>query len=404
MPEDYVVESYPSAVIQAEKAAPPGTPASTCVVCKGRLFCGMQHCPVLSSVQATYRDLQPCGDETEALALDVTLGADTFPHGPMGLSIGERSLDGVADRTQAFGIIGRWYYAFGGTGKSVAHVLQELALSDRPTAVEVSWSEPPRGTIQFSASEPPRGREGTVSSIELLEDAHVPREVPPLLGGEQSAEHAILDGYEKGLSPEYLARLHALGMFGSPPWQMPTRWALSTVYNACSRRAIQQCKEYDIIGEPRLYASDGMGDRIAVLLLPRPWEFELVEVWQPDTLWTLGERCPVVVNEHETYRGVSDQALREGGSYFSSRMGVADILLKEHMQAAALVLRAPQPQGSVPLGSAVLARCIRDARPSGTFGTEDEAVRAACEAIGVQTDLVLRQSMTMQQDTLSRWF
>ncbi len=404
MPEDFLLESYPSAVVQAENAAPQGTPASKCVVCKGRLFCGIQRCPILYSVQATYRDMPPCEKETHALALDVTLGAGTFPHDPIGLTVGQRPLDDAADRTDAFGIIGQWYYATSGSDGAHDLALQDLALSDTPVDVSITWNDLPRGGVRFSASEPPQGKQGTIGRLEAAGRPHVPKCVPELLGGDQPAEQAIGEGYEKGLSPEYLSRLHALGMFGSPPWQIPSRWAMSTVYNVCSKKAIERCKGYATIGEPRLYTAEGMGDRIAVVLLPRPWEFELVEVWHPNTLWTIGERTPIIVNEHETHRGVSDQALREGGSYFASRMGVVALLGKERRQAAALVLRAPHPQGSVPLGSAVIARAVEHSTPAGTFGTEDEAVQAACAFIGIDAGAVLRQSMTMQQDTLSRWF
>ncbi len=404
MPEDFLLESYPSAVVQAENAAPQGTPASKCVVCKGRLFCGMQRCPILSSVQATYRDMPPCETKTDALALDVTLGAETFPHDPIGLTVGQRPLGDATDRTDAFGIIGQWYYATSGSDGAHDLALQDLALSDTPVAVSIAWADRPQGGVRFSASESPQGRQGTIRRLEVIGRPHVPKCVPGLLGGDQTAEQAITEGYGKGLSPEYLSRLHALGMFGSPPWQIPSRWAMSTVYNICSKTAIQQCKGYATIGESRLYTAEGMGDRIAVVLLPRPWEFELVEVWHPNTLWTLGEREAIIVNEHETHRGVSDQALREGGSYFASRMGVAKLLEKEQRQAAALVLRAPHPQGSVPLGSAVIARAVEHSSLAESFGTEDEAVQAACAYIGIDAGAVLRQSMTMQQDTLSRWF
>ncbi len=404
MPEDFLLESYPSAVVQAKNAAPQGTPASRCVVCKGRLFCGMQSCPILSSVQATYRDMPPCERETDAMALDVTLGAETFPHDPAGLTIGMRPLSEARDRADAFGIIKQWYYATSGSDGAHDLELQGLALSDTPVEVAVSWKDRPHGGLRFSASEPPRGRHGTIGRLEVIGRPHVPGCVPALLGRDQPAEQAIVEGYDKGLSPEYLSRLHALGMFGSPPWQIPSRWAMSAAYNVCSKRAIQRCKEYSVIGESQLYTAEGMGDRIAIVLLPRPWEFELVEVWHPNTLWTLGERKAILVNEHETHRGVSDQALREGGSYFASRMSVVTLLDKEKRQAAALILRAPHPQGSVPLGSEVLARTMETAARAGSFGTEDEAVQAACAHVGIDAGAVLRHSMTMQQDTLSRWF
>lgn len=404
MPADYVIESNGTAIVHAGGRAPPGTAAATCVVCKGRRFCGQQQCPILSSLSVTFRNRPSFSHETVTRALDIHLGTAGFPQEPAGVVLGEQGLGGSATRDEAFARLRTSGYATAGTRGAGSLALNDLALSDRPVSVRITWETGPADTAAFSAASAPRMHPGTYAKIEIEGPVHVPAAVKPLLGREESPEPVIAEGRAAGLDPDYLSRLHALGMFGAPPWQIPTRWAQATVYDICSRAALHHIKGWDVLGEPALYVADALGDPFFILLLSRPWEFELIETWAPNTVWTLGERDAITVHEHETYRGASDLALREGGSYFSTRLGITELLEREHRQAAALVVRASQPGASTPLGSSAIYRAVAGARRIGTYATEDDALEALASAAGLGVRSLGATSMILQQGRLTAWF
>jgi len=167
---------------------------------------------------------------------------------------------------------------------------------------------------------------------------------------------------------------------------------------------MRRIKRYPLIEEAEVVATKWLGMNIAFVLMPRPWEFELIEVLPPTYIWALGAEETISVHEHETYRGASDQALRGSGPYYACRLAAAEILHARGRQAAVMALEVPDEGTCLPMGAKSMRQGLKTVSSQGTFRQDSDAIGHACELTGVDAPLVYAHSMTATQDTLARWF
>jgi len=104
------------------------------------------------------------------------------------------------------------------------------------------------------------------------------------------------------------------------------------------------------------------------VMIPRPWRYELIEAWYPNTLWNPLGRDIVMFGDHEGFDGRTTYA-SIGGCYYAARLAVGEALNRERRQAATVILRETHPGYIMPVGVWNVREHVREAlrRPPQRF-------------------------------------
>jgi hypothetical protein len=141
-------------------------------------------------------------------------------------------------------------------------------------------------------------------------------------------------------------------------------------------------------------------------MMPGAWEFELLEAWSPNTLWTAGNARPVIQAEYEGYSGRTKYAEKEGGGYYAVRIGVVEKLHQMRRQARVIVLREIYEGYSVPVGVWEVRENVRHAleKKPERFGNLSEALSAMQMRLRIQVSEYARISETLKQRKIVDYF
>src|SRR2546427_9600550 len=137
------------------------------------------------------------------------------------------------------------------------------------------------------------------------------------------AREAVIDLYERRTPVSKIQRAFSVGSFGIEKNRrfVPTRWSITAVDDTIGKELRERVKTYPLINEVRVYESVGFDDRFLVVFLPRPWRYELIEAWYPNTLWNPLGREIVMFGDHEGVEGRSEDASIGGGCYAARPAG-----------------------------------------------------------------------------------
>jgi hypothetical protein len=121
-----------------------------------------------------------------------------------------------------------------------------------------------------------------------------------------------------------------------------------------------------------LYSAKDLGNHFEILLLPRVYGFELIEIWMPGSAWApqgwMG-------SDREEMRGKRDYSPLAGG-YYAARLAALEHLSRIGRQAAVLAVREISEAYWAPLGVWVVREVARKAMAASPrrFGSLVEAV------------------------------
>jgi hypothetical protein len=375
-----------------------GIPHSKCALCKGRFYCGHVPCPLLSSIRIDFNTPPVFSSRVEDGVRDIII--DQLD--PEALSVVVGPCEVVGDREERFEQLRRSVTATMERERIDPGLLRSIALSiDTPRVALDIDHHSFRDDPVFTAVDEPRPNPCEPHALACEEQTLQSTWRPD---ADEPAPQALANAYLKGVDPEHLCNRYALGLLADGQPMMPTPWAWTTIYDICSSELMRRIKRYPLIEEAEVVATKWLGTNIAFVLMPRPWEFELIEVLPPTYIWALGAEETISVHEHETYRGASDQALRGSGPYYACRLAATEILHARARQAAVMALEVPDEGICLPMGAKSIRQGLKTASSQGTFGQDGDAIGHACELTGVNAPLVYAHSMTATQDTLARWF
>jgi len=286
--------------------------------------------------------------------------------------------------------------------------LQELSMAARPVETELTLSKAPRRMLALSEDTQPFGPSAPmekfstsgVSVDQKIEKAYYDRDL--------LASDAIFSLYSDGILVTRLQRALSIGMLGEGARRrfVPTRWSITAVDSGISQRLIEQVKDYPTIDEYRVYSYSVYDNQYVAILVPEPWRFEWIEAWFPNTTWNQFTTEPYMIGDYEEYFGRKTYA-KVGGCYYSTRLAVAEELVREKKQAAAIVLRETYPGYLMPLGVWNVRESIRmlmKQRPQ-TFDTFNGALRAALGKMKIdqkkwqETSVLISRELTQSKIT-----
>jgi hypothetical protein len=265
--------------------------------------------------------------------------------------------------------------------KMVAGSLQEIALSSRPLDVDVAFERPVAFALDFDGTVAPVGFTGAVKRMDLIGSASVGRAVDRITSDTDiGATDAAVALNRDGIDVYQITKLMTAGLLGRRRTFVPTRWAITAVDDTLSAGMKNAIARYPPVEEIRVFSGEVYGNRIAVILFPGDWKYEMIEIWGKRTLWAGDEEMIVQDREGMKKKGYSPIT----GAYYAARLAVSEYLESIRRSARVLVVRSVSSEYWAPLGVWVVREAARKAMatPAVPAASVSDAVACATAVIG----------------------
>ncbi|HSD58704.1 MAG TPA: Nre family DNA repair protein [Methanotrichaceae archaeon] len=340
-----------------------------CVTCKGRGLCGRPVCPILRRLEEISA-LPKIGKRMEGISPpEVFVGRQGYPMvraGPMlpasetvaqpslGMDIGEI----IALRSSLVRSEARMGVKEASIPGRLLESCQQMAMSSAPVGAEVAFFKPPKGKLQFDGVLSPSGPSAEMKGMEITTNPLIPRKVDQVVADKDVlAADAVGELYSSGIDTGHISRLLSLGLLGKRRKLVPTRWSITASDDMAGKALKDKVVDRPIISDFQLYSGEDLGNHFEILLLPRAYSFELIEIWMSGSLWA-----------PDGWIGSDGEGLRDrkeysslAGGYYAARLAVLEHLARQGRQASALAVREISEDYWAPLGVWVVRDVARKA-------------------------------------------
>jgi hypothetical protein len=250
---------------------------------------------------------------------------------------------------------------------------QQLALSSAPVGTEVTFHKPPQARMHFDGVLSPSGPQGQLKEMEITTNPLVPRKVDEVVTDRTTvAAESAGELYSSGIDLGHISRLLSFGLLGKKRKLVPTRWSITASDDMVGKMLAERIADDPTLNDFYLYSAKDLGNHFEILLLPRVYGFELIEIWMPGSAWApqgwMG-------SDREEMRGKRDYSPLAGG-YYAARLAALEHLSRIGRQAAVLAVREISEAYWAPLGVWVVREVARKAMAASPrrFGSLVEAV------------------------------
>jgi hypothetical protein len=372
--------------------------SSLCVKCKGKGLCGRPFCPILEKFRSVESSFSGITGETSIFGASppaVFVGRHNYPEvraGPMippQLGGDEASLLEDPKALLKMGIqdiiSSRSRLVRASTGVNVRNARntdnplieksQELALSRKPVDTEAWFSKPIRNKLKFDNVLTPMGPSGELKDFDITENPKVPRKVDSLVYDTDAlAKDAISELWGSNIPAEHITRLLSIGLLGQERRLVPTRWSITAVDDMVGKQLLMKIRDYPQVSDVYVFSGGAFGNHFEIMMIPRSFTFELIEVWMPQAVWTGGTTW--IESDSEDLSGKKGYSNLAGG-YYAARLAALEHMNSIRRQASVFMVREIRPEYWAPLGVWVVreaARAALEAQPQ-VFGSVEEALR-----------------------------
>ena len=292
-------------------------------------------------------------------------------------------------------------------------VQREVAIADRPVDVEVGLDGPLDVDLDVTLEDisTPTGPRAQAKSAELTENPHVPRAVEKTLSDDDwRAEGAMNYLYNRGFDVYDINTILSAGALGRTRQRklVPTRWSITAVDDTVGEFLRGSIRNAPSVDETRVWYNEYLGNHFWVVVSPGDWEFELVEMKAPGSIWNWKDGDYLVGSDYESYEGRTSYVEETAGAYYASRLGVLEHLADEGRQAKVLVLRQVTEDYWGPVGVWQIRESVRNAFSEGGPGvaeTFNDAVTEIVPRLPVSMNRLRRTSEMAAglQSSLADW-
>ncbi|MFC5970649.1 DNA repair protein NreA [Halomarina salina] len=292
-------------------------------------------------------------------------------------------------------------------------VQREVAIADRPVDVEVGLDGPVDIDLDVTLEDisTPTGPRATAKSAELTENPHVPRAVEKTLSDDDwRAEGAMNYLYNRGFDVYDINTILSAGALGETRQRklVPTRWSITAVDDTVGKFLRGSIRNAPSVDETKVWYNEYLGNHFWVILSPGDWEFELVEMKAPGSIWNWKDGDYLVGSDYENNQGRSAYVEETAGAYYASRLGALEYLADEGRQAKVLVLRHVSEDYWGPVGVWQIRESVRNAFSEGEPGvaeTFSDAVTEIAPRLPISMDRLRRTSEMAAglQSSLDDW-
>lgn len=271
---------------------------------------------------------------------------------------------------------------------------QELALSKKPVDTEAWFNKPITNKLKFDNVLTPMGPSGDLKKFDIAENPTVPKKVDYLVYDEDAlAKDVVSELWDGNIPADHISRLLSIGLLGQERKLVPTRWSITAVDDMVGKDLLKEIRDYPQLSEVTVLSGGVFGNHFEIILIPRMFSFELIEVWMPRTVWSGGSTW--IEADHEDFGGKSKYSNLAGG-YYAARLGALEYLRSIRRQATIFMVREIRPEYWAPLGVWVVREGVREA-----FNREPEKFESVDRALAdISTRLKTPSSEWMQKAAL----
>jgi len=223
-------------------------------------------------------------------------------------------------------------------GGKFLSVLQEIAMTQKSVSTEFKLKKPVRKNDERENRVPLIANAGEVERVRLQENVKVEKKVDYLVNdSDVKSRIALLELEKSGIGSSALIKLLSAGLLGMRKNRklVPTRWSISCVDSTLSENKLEKIKGFSQIDEYLVFSSSYLGNYYEIILLPRYWSFEVVEI----SMKNFG-----VWQDYESIFRRKSYADSVTGAYYVNRLAVTEYLEKIKKQASVLVFREIRPE------------------------------------------------------------
>lgn len=389
-------------------------PADLCVVCKGtKKLCGNSFCPILQRINAQTGFNDKIKDYVFGPSKEVFIGSYDYPYvsyGPLATVEGDptgirelygRPYDEIIDIRTAM-VRGRRYAT---KSKRIKKEMQEVALSLRPTDIEMKFTRKPSMKVQFSSLIQPMGPSAPIHTFRQAENPKIPKRVDRVMDENLFASDAIAELTHHGFDNYYLTNIFSTGALGKEENRriVPTRWSITAMDDIVGKQRMERIRNFDKqVNDYLVFEHKDYDNHYTILMMPGNWEFENFESWSPKSIWAMGSKHTVTTEEYEPFNGRTKYADSQVGGYYASRYSIVEYLEKIRRQARAVVFREIGEGYMVPLGVFQVREGVASAlrKPPKIFSTLAETYLYLLNTLDIPLSRYRRMSMVLQQSRL----
>lgn len=246
-------------------------------------------------------------------------------------------------------------------------VTQELALSSTPVDTEVRLLKAPSQAWRPRLGDitAPMGPSVEPERVRLAGSPKVNPVVERLQRDTDArAGIAMSEMYRGGVDAYQIEKLLSVGLLGVQRDRrlVPTRWAITATDDQLGKHLIPKVQGLPVLDAVHVHEGTTHGNRFLVMLLPRPWSYDMIETWFEGAMWSLG--TSPFIEDHEGPKGRTSYASNITGAYYAARLSVLEHLVGIRRQAAPFVYREITPDYWAPLGVWVIREGVKRALAS----------------------------------------
>ena len=256
--------------------------------------------------------------------------------------------------------------------------LQEVAMATKPIDSDIDFLKMITHTTSIDGESAPFGPIGEIKNAKFSNSSSDKNIQRTYYDKDLLAQDAVLQLYNNGIEISRIQKCFSIGMFGRNRKLVPTRWSITATDDIISKSLVSEIIELDIIDSYKVFTYNHLGNFFSVVLFPSRWMFEMQEAWY-DLQGRIG-----FGSDFEDARGL-DHYPATAGAHFASRLGVAEYLFKNKVQAGVIVLREIRPEYAVPLGVWQVREGIRMAMKQNPtiVSSFEEGIDFACKSLSI---------------------
>jgi len=278
-------------------------------------------------------------------------------------------------------------------GNRFLSVLQEVTMTSKSIASEFKLKKPIMKNEERESRVPLISNAGEVERVRLQENPKIEKKVEYLVSdSDVKSKDALLELERAGIGTSNMIKLLSAGLLGLRKNRklVPTRWSISAVDSNLSEEKIKKIRYYPEIQEYRVFSDEYLGNHYEILLIPRFWSFEVIEI----SLKNFG-----VWKDFESIFKRKSYADSVTGAYYANRLGVCEYLEKIKRQASVLIFREIRPEYYSPLGVGILRETTRSAmgKEPRRFDTLQDALNDIQSRLRIDVNRYLKESQLMKE-------
>jgi hypothetical protein len=393
-----------------------------CAICKGGKFlCGKKFCPIVQRLKYWKKTIDKVKDSFFGTSPpSIFVGRFNYPRVNVGILSppievnNAEKLDSpeiwYKEQTTIRDILdyrseminSRTLHNVKRPGGNLLEVMQELTISKKPADIEVWLKSKPKFKFSVSNFRPPIGNPASIKNAKISENVKVSNKVDKAISDtDLKAQNAVSFLYDHNIPISKIEKIFSVGLLGLPFQRklVPTRWSITGVDDIIGKEIRNKVKSYPELSEIQVFHNEYIGNHYEIILLPGAYEYELIEMKKPRSVWNLHGKFAAIYSDYESYWGRKNYASATGGAFYAGRLSVLEYLDKIKRQATILIIREVLPSYYAPLGIWQMRETIRGAfenKPE-KFNSFNEALRKISTRISTPMDQILKKSKLFQK-------